>query len=382
MRFRLLGIATLLVSVTCALATEPKKDADWSSFRGDPANTGVAACKLPEKLVKLWKFDAGETIESTPAIVGNRVYLGTEKGRLLALKLEDGTLAWEYKARGAISAAPCVAGGKIFVGDEAGWFHAVEEQTGKPLWSLQTRDKIMSSAIAPGNDADTVLVGSYDRRLLCLETATGKIKWSFKADAQVHCSPAILRGANGAADAAVIAGCDSKLRVIETDAGKQRSSMSAGDACGAPPALFEGNAYFGNLRGDFMSVALDTGKVNWKLAGDDEKLPLGSITASAAVTPDAVFIAAQDNKVVRVARKTGKVDWVFPLRAAVESSPVIADQRVFFGSSDGAIYAVDIKTGKELWKFEAGGQIRGSVAVAHDRLVVGTSDGAVYCFGP
>jgi outer membrane protein assembly factor BamB len=266
--------------------------------------------------------------------------------------------------------------GKIFIGDEAGWFHAIEAETGKKIWDMKTRDKIVSSAIVVGDD---VLVGSYDKRLLCFEIATGKIKWSFKADAQVHASPAIWKddGKLGA----VIAGCDAKLRVIEVDSGKERLQSPTEDACAASVGLFGVNAYFGNMRGDFMSVSLKTGNVDWKLAGDDEKLPLGSINASPAVTEEAVFLGAQENKVVRVDRKSGKVDWVFPVRGAVESSPVLVGDRLFFGASDGVVYGVDAKTGKEVWKFEAGGVIKGSVAVGRERLVIGTSDGAVYCFG-
>src|SRR5689334_22653355 len=62
-------------------------DADWASFRGDQALTGVAEGKLPAKLKKLWKFDAGGPVESTAAIVGDRVYVGTQDDKVVALNL-------------------------------------------------------------------------------------------------------------------------------------------------------------------------------------------------------------------------------------------------------------------------------------------------------
>ena len=98
-------LALVLVGGVCrgdgpAASVPGMAKGNWVSFRGDVQRTGVAGSALPEKLRKLWKYEAGEGIDSTAAIVGERVYVGTEKGRVLALNLADGTLVWEFKAGG------------------------------------------------------------------------------------------------------------------------------------------------------------------------------------------------------------------------------------------------------------------------------------------
>ena len=85
------------VLVACA-AAEP-----WPTFRGGPAQAGVAADALPETPDLLWTYEAGEGIESTAAFVGEAVYVGTDGGRLLCLNAGDGSLKWEYAADGAIT---------------------------------------------------------------------------------------------------------------------------------------------------------------------------------------------------------------------------------------------------------------------------------------
>ena len=103
-------------------------------------------------------------------------------------------------------------------------FYAVDAEKGTELWSVKAKDKIISSAIIVDG---MVLVGSYDRRLRSLDVATGELKWEFKADAQVHCSPAIVAQAEGSS--AVIAGCDTKLRVIGLKNGEELLQASAED---------------------------------------------------------------------------------------------------------------------------------------------------------
>ena len=143
----------------------------------------------------------------------------------------------------------------------------------------------------------------------------------------------------------------------------------------------EGARLFWGLRGDVFSVALKDGKIEWKVASDNAEHPLGTISASAAVAGEGVFVATEDNHVIRLGRETGKVEWDFTARDGVQSSPVVVGDRVFFGAADGCVYAVSADAGKAMWKFVAGGQIRASPAVGRGRLVIGTSEGGVWCFG-
>src|SRR5205807_3945510 len=72
--------------------------ADWPVFRGSAPQTGVAQAELPDKLEILWKFETGNAIEGTAAIVQDTVYIGSGDEHLYAINFADGQPKWKYKA--------------------------------------------------------------------------------------------------------------------------------------------------------------------------------------------------------------------------------------------------------------------------------------------
>src|SRR4051794_6241745 len=83
-----------LVFIGASLASA----ADWPLFRGDPLQTGIAKEELPGPLAERWKVRLGNDIESTAAIVGGTVYIGSFDQTLYALHLKTGKEKWKYKA--------------------------------------------------------------------------------------------------------------------------------------------------------------------------------------------------------------------------------------------------------------------------------------------
>src|SRR4051812_13602750 len=85
------------VPIFSAIST-PLVAADWPIFRGNPLQTGISKDTLPDQLEILWKFETGDAVESTAAIVDGIVYIASLDQHLYALDLKDGKLLWKYKA--------------------------------------------------------------------------------------------------------------------------------------------------------------------------------------------------------------------------------------------------------------------------------------------
>ena len=82
----------IVMAASLALAADGRGQAgtDWPSFRCTPDMAGVAHSALPDKLERLWTYEAGSAVTSTAAIVGGRVFVGTDDGEVLCLDLRDG----------------------------------------------------------------------------------------------------------------------------------------------------------------------------------------------------------------------------------------------------------------------------------------------------
>src|SRR5271166_4018157 len=104
---------------------------DWPQFRNNPSLTGVTSSPVPKTLKLLWTFDAGESIESSAAIVDGVVYVGSQSADLIAVSLADGKLLWKYKVKDGIGeSSPAVRAGIVVVGDLSGAIHAVNAKDG------------------------------------------------------------------------------------------------------------------------------------------------------------------------------------------------------------------------------------------------------------
>ena len=68
----------------------------------------------------LWTFATGARVESSPAIAGGRVYVGSNDGRFYVLNLSTGAKLWEFNAGSAVSASPAIANGRIVIGSQDG----------------------------------------------------------------------------------------------------------------------------------------------------------------------------------------------------------------------------------------------------------------------
>jgi outer membrane protein assembly factor BamB len=68
----------------------------------------------------VWTFMTRARVESSPAIAGGRVFVGSNDGRFYVLSLSDGSKLWEFDAGAPLSASPAIANGRIVIGSQDG----------------------------------------------------------------------------------------------------------------------------------------------------------------------------------------------------------------------------------------------------------------------
>jgi eukaryotic-like serine/threonine-protein kinase len=348
----------------------------WPMFRGTQGLSGVAPGKLSTSFKLAWSFATEDPIKSTAAIVGGKVYFGSDDGWVYALDLNSGSLLWKHETKGPVESSPLFLDGKIYVGSGDGFLYALNAADGVLIWKYETGDQILGApnwALAPDGKSKWILAGSYDFLLHCVDSVTGKVVWTYESDNYINGSPSSAGGVT------VFGGCDAMLRVIQLCDGVAKASLDGGGYIAGSVALdpIHQEAFYGHYDNEFLCMDLKKGELKWRYRSAN--FPYFS---SPAFTDEYVIVGGRDRKLHCLNRNDGEPVWIFRTRGKVDSSPVICDGKVVVGSEDGRLYVVDYKTGESIWSFEIGEALTASPAIASGWILIGSEDGSLYAFSP
>lgn len=96
--------------------------------------------------------------KSSPAVAGGRVFVGAGH-EVLAVEAATGRELWRERTRGKVDSSPLVVGQTVYVGSDDRTLYAFAAATGARLWSFSTGGKISG---APSAYGDLLFVGSND----------------------------------------------------------------------------------------------------------------------------------------------------------------------------------------------------------------------------
>ncbi len=347
-------------------------DADWPLFRGKADLSGRFDSELPLSPGLLWSVSTGARTKSSPVISDGTLFFGNDKGTLTAVS-SDGKIKWQYEAGNLIEAAPLVFGNKVIVGLNNGKLIAVDKVTGKLIWTYTTDNQISGSAnVWVSGGKAGIVVGSYDYYLHCIDPRTGKELWKIETNNYVNGTPSIQDGK------IIFGGCDGVIRVVDPLTGNQKDTINIGVYIAASPSLAGDMAYFGDYDGTVFGLNIKTKKIVWEIPGTAES---GSVLAVPAVGNNFVVIGNEDKFLYCYNAMNGKLIWKYRTNGRIVGSAVIAKAKVLFTSMDGTVNILGLADGKKLWSFNAGTSISSSPAVTQGKFYILTEDGRLLAFG-
>ncbi len=193
--------------IYCLAAADGKEI--WKNIAGDRVNSApavgfgaalVSGCdaKLRAIDVKSGKenfaVDMGALSAASPAVLDDRIIMGTDQGRIVCLAADGSKELWAYtdvKSEAMVYSSVAVSDGVAVAGARDRQVHAVDIATGKGLWKFPTKGDVDSS---PATAGGKVYSGSKDRRLYVLDLKTGSKLWEFNAGKAITSSPAVAGG--------------------------------------------------------------------------------------------------------------------------------------------------------------------------------------------
>jgi outer membrane protein assembly factor BamB len=345
-------------------------------YHHDLTHTGYSTSTAPNTNQTLWNYTTGNSVYSSPAVSGGRVYVGSWDKKVYALNATTGAFIWSYTTGGTppyagVSSSPAVVGGRVYVGSLDKKVYCLNATTGVRIWNYTTGNSVYSSPAVSGG---RVYVGSLDKKVYALNATTGAFIWSYTTGgtppyAGVSSSPAV-------ADGRVYVGSwDKKVYALNATTGAFIWSYTTGDVVMCDPAVVGGRVYVGSDDNKTYALNATTGAFIWSYTTGN------LVDSSPAVADGKVFVGSDDYKVYALNATTGARIWNYTTGYQVSSSPAVADGKVFVGSLDHKVYALNATTGARIWSYTTSGEVGSSPAVVGGRVYVGSADHKVYVFG-
>ena len=202
---------------------------------------------------EVWKYETGNYVNGTPAVgmlVDKQVAVaGGCDAKLHVVDLATGKGLRTIETSAYVAASVALHAGHAYVGHYGNEVIAADLASGAITWTYKDRNFPFFSSPAVTNEV--VLLGGRDRRIHCLERATGKVRWVVPARGNVDGSPLI------SGNRALIGSDDGRLYLLDLADGKERWSYEIGDKLSGSPAIADGRVLVGGDSGNlyaFMPV--------------------------------------------------------------------------------------------------------------------------------
>ena len=69
----------------------------WNSFLKDPSHSAKTSETISLPLNNMWRFEAGDSIYSSPVVADGRICFGSNDEHVYCLAAESGRLIWKFK---------------------------------------------------------------------------------------------------------------------------------------------------------------------------------------------------------------------------------------------------------------------------------------------
>ncbi|MCX7626089.1 MAG: PQQ-binding-like beta-propeller repeat protein, partial [Candidatus Sumerlaeaceae bacterium] len=320
--------------------------------------------------VLLRQFSMPSTIQSSPVVYKNIMFIGCNDGTFRAYDLVSAEVLWEHRLGAEIISVPAASNGVVVVGCNDGYVRCFDAYTGEVRWSQPTGAAVLASPRVVG---ESVYVGSGDGRMYAFDLDSGKKLWDFSAQKMIKCRPAYANGRLffGAWDNwfySVDARQGKMIWKVPVSVTSQFSAATANPATTGTRVIFTSH--------DYCVRCLDqkTGSHLWMY----RPLPneLGPSYSSFVFYQNDAYSGSIAGTVVGFNLLTGRKVADIPMRASVadelfDSAPVLDGDYLYVGSTGGNVYCVDLRAKKVCWAYALQpGFIFSSPSLWGDRLLV------------
>ncbi len=370
--------------------------------RSDRLPVPHPALEIPPPPSPAWRYLVKSAFWATPALFGDRVYVGSADGVMHAVAIADGKVAWTTPTGGAIYGEALVTAENVYVFNDAGRLLALTRADGRERWHADLGGSDVPRELpadappyafdyqAPSPVlADGVLyLASADGICHALDATTGKPLWQHSVGGKIRTSALVLD------DRIILASLDQFVSALDRKTGTPLWRIDSGGPVTTSPVFAGGHILVGTR--SYMLVALHPadGSRAW------ERFQWFSwVESTPLLAGSSLYIGSSDNRAVRALNPAdGRTLWSTDLNGWAWARPAVSTDLVFANCAGpaeyplkpaptGSLSALDRRTGAMKWRHPArpipGSYLHGFVgapAVAGNRVIVAGLDGTLIAF--
>lgn len=231
-------------------------------------------CLNADSGVKLWDFEVGNHIESSPFVAEGKVFFGAGDDGVYCLDAKNGRLCWHFQEPLHVDTSPAVAGPHLFAGSglsrkcKSTEMFCLDARTGTVVWRRPASLSVWGSPVV---DRDEVFYGLGNGRMIegplppeqpagevcCLQADTGRVRWRWPAPDAILCKPVVD-------SACVYVGArDGFCYCLDRRKGTECWRANLGSPVVARPALQGRHLYVVASKGPVYRLDAGNGAIEW-----------------------------------------------------------------------------------------------------------------------
>lgn len=315
-------------------------------MRGNLKNTGVFFSNNTDMLeykklldpinsIREYHTESKSGIFSTPIVIDNVIYVGSEDGNFYAYDIECNRLIYKVKLGGCIDCAACYANNSIYVPCCDGVMYRLNLQTGEILNSyntLQDSDYTISSIYwwegnVVADEEGNIYAGNDNFYMYCFDKNLNK-KWMTTTGLNIWSCPAIYE------DKIYFTSFDSYVYCLNKKDGCILWRTLLDNYLCSSVCIEDSILYCGSFSGTFFAINCKCGKIIDKLSLK------GTIYGSACVHRNKLYIGTTDGYFYSIISNRGnlEVNWKIKFGVPIRSSPSIGHDPRYFNFENYLIY--------------------------------------------
>ncbi|MCW3999957.1 MAG: PQQ-binding-like beta-propeller repeat protein [Candidatus Bathyarchaeota archaeon] len=351
-------------------ASPDTSSSDWPMFLYNAAHTASPDDIAPITHDLLWQFntmpDGADAwiIDSSPAVVGGVLYIGSDDGHFYALNSTSGDLLWSQTLGSFTVSSPAVVKGVVYVGVWEGRDYALNASTGEVIWNTTRVYSSASPAVVNG----LYYICSGNSSVIAKNATNGITVWQSVIPSGGDGSPIVVDGTVYISDTGYACALDARNGTLKWTHEIYLSSTNNS------PAIAGGIVYVGCGGSTFFALNATTGATIWTYE-------TGSSPGSApTVAGGIVYVGSSPKGVLALNATTGAKIWNYP--SSIWDSSFALAGGVLYACNSAGIHALNAKTGALIWTYAPSNtNINSAPAVADGVLYVRGGDCYLYAFG-